>query len=204
MITEVVMERKIFGGEIRQKSKSEFFSATDLSRVGNDWRRANKLDPFNMNTWFNQKGTKDFISELEKTFGKIKINSTGKGKHTWIHPFLFIDKALAISPKLKIEVYQWLYDSLLEYRNDSGDSFKKMSGALFNHTKVKSQFVKDIQKQSLKVRDACGVEDWQTATSDQLKLRDKIHNNIALLCDVLLNNDDAVRIGIEKALEEER
>ena len=30
--------------------------------------------------------------------------------------FLFLDLALAINPKLKVEVYEWLFDKLLEYR----------------------------------------------------------------------------------------
>ena len=41
MVTEVIMKRELFGHEISQKSKSEFFSATDLSKAGNEWRRSN-------------------------------------------------------------------------------------------------------------------------------------------------------------------
>lgn len=200
MKTEVIMKREIFGKEISQKSKSEFFSATDLVRAGNVWRITNGLEPFNMKAWFQQKGTKDFISALEKEYGKIKISGRGRGNHTWVHPFLFIDMALAISPTLKIEVYKWLYDSLLKYRNNSGDSFKKMSGALYLNASNKSLFTREIQEYSREIKSACNVNDWETANEGQLELRDRIHENIALLCDVLNNNVDAVRIGIKKAL----
>ena len=48
MKTEVVMKREIFGKEIKQKSKSEFFSATDLERAGNAWRATNGLGLFDI------------------------------------------------------------------------------------------------------------------------------------------------------------
>jgi len=49
-------------------------------------------------------------------------------------------------------------------------------------------------------REGVGVRDWQEATEGQLKLRDKIHDNVSLLCDIV-PCDDAVRIGIKKALD---
>jgi hypothetical protein len=198
--TEVIMKREIFGKEISQKSKSEFFSATDLVRAGNIWRISEGLEPFNMTKWFQQKGTIEFIEALNSAYGKIKISGRGRGSHTWIHPFLFIDMALAISPSLKIEVYKWLYDSLLKYRNDSGDSYKKMTGALFINSKNKSNYKNNLRGFANEIKVSCNVTEWEKATESQLKLRDRIHENIALLCDLVPNND-AVRIGIKKALE---
>ena len=109
---------------------------------------------------------------------------------------LFIDIALAISPKLKVETYEWLYDNLLKFRNDSGDSYKKLTGALFERTTDKHIFHRYISKVALQIQEACGVEDWQTATEEQLKKRDRIHENITLLCSVLKNREEAVRLGI--------
>lgn len=200
MVTEVIMKREIFGKEISQKSKSEFFSATDLVRAGNKWRINQEIEPFNMKAWLQQKGTKDFIAELEREYGKVKISGRGRGNHTWVHPFLFIDMALAISPTLKIEVYKWLYDSLLKYRNNSGDSFKKMSGALYLNASNKSLFTKDIQDYSREIKKACKVDNWENVTEYQLELRNRIHENISLLCD-LIDNDRAVKLGIKKALD---
>lgn len=199
MQTEVIMQRELFGMSIAQKSKSEFFSATDLVRAGNKWRIANSLSPFDSTAYFRQKGTQEFIAELESKFGKIKISGNGRGNHTWVHPFLFIDIALAISPKLKIETYEWLFDNLIRYRNDSGDSYKKMCGALFTHSKCKSTFHANIPKLADIIRIECGVKDWQTATESQLKQRDRIHENIALLADVLSDNQKAIEYGILKA-----
>jgi len=201
MKTEVIMKRELFGSDISQKSKSEFFSATDLVRAGNKWRMLNSLPFFNMQEWLRQKSTKDFIKELEKVYEKVKIAGRGRNAHTWVHPFLFIDLALAINPKLKIEVYKWIYDELIKYRNNSGDSYKKMTGALWLNCSNKSKFKDGIKTTANMIKLACKVKNWETANEKQLHLRDKIHENISLLCDVLKDNNKAVKIGIMKSLE---
>jgi hypothetical protein len=94
-----------------------------------------------------------------------------------------------------------MFDNLIKYRNDSGLSYNKMCGSLYKKYSAKSVFYKYIENVADKIRLACNVKDWETATEQQLKLRDKIHDNIALLSDVLANVDDAVKIGISKALE---
>ncbi len=200
MKTEVIMKRELFGCNIKQKSKSEFLSATDLVMAGNKWRIENDLGVFDMKQWFQQKGVKEFISELEKKHGKVKISGRGRGVNTWVHPFLFIDMALAISPKFKVEVYSWLYDHLLAYRNESGDSYKKMAGALYDNQNNKSAFPSYIVSVAESIKKNCAVDSWEDATEAELKTRDRIHENIALLCDIV-PNDEAVRLGIKKALK---
>jgi hypothetical protein len=200
MKTAVVMERALFGGVISQNSKTGMFSATDLVKIGNKWRIANDLPVFTMKSWLATKGTKEFMAELESKYGKIKSSARGKGTHTWVHPLLFIDMALAISPKLKIETYEWLFDELIKNRNDSGDSYKLMCGTLFARTTQKTKFNHYVMDVARKIKLACNVDDWNTATQEQLKKRDKIHNNIALLAEVLNNNDEAVRLAILKSV----
>lgn len=200
MKTEVIMKRVFFDGHISQQSKSSFFSATDLIKAGNRWRVLNHLPLFSFRNWLLTKQTKEFIETLELQFGKIKINSKGKNLHTWVHPYLFIDIALAIDPKLKIEVYGWLYDHLLQYRNDSGDSYVKMSGALYVNCKNKSTFKRSIEITARLIKNAINVKDWETANQEQLKLRDKVHENIALLCDILRDNNQAIQLGINKTI----
>ena len=196
MKTEVVMKREIFGTEISQKSKTEFFSATDLVRAGNKWRISEGKSPFDMRAWLQQVSTKEFISELEKKFGTVKISGRGRGKHTWVHPYLFIDMALAISPTLKIEVYSWLHDCLIRYRNSSGDSYKKMSGALYLKIENKSHYKDFLKMTAKKIRDAIGVTDWQEATEEQLKKRELIQEKISTLCDVV-RVEQAVDVSIK-------
>jgi hypothetical protein len=198
MKTEVLMKRTLFGQEITQKSKSEFFSATDLVRAGNKWRRANDLPPFNFSLWLRTAKTKEFIQELTLKFGDPIIMGRGRKAQTWVHPLLFIDIALAISPRLKIEVYGWIVDNLLKYRNYSGDSYKKMCGNLYARHLNKRTFPDLIQDVARRIRAHCGVTDWQHASEFQLKTRDQLHENIALLADVLNNNDTAIRLAFEQ------
>jgi hypothetical protein len=205
MKTNVIMKRVLFGGDISQRSDNEFFSATDLVKMGNKWRVTNEMEMFSLKNYLQNKSTKEFMVELTEKHEKIKINAGGKNRHTWVHPFLFIDIALAINPKLKIEVYQWLFDHLIKNRNESGDSYKKMCGALYAHSTVKSQFNNGIQELARMIKIECGLkreDKWEVATEKQLKLRDRIHENIALLADVLNNNQEAMRIGILKAKEQ--
>lgn len=201
MVTEVIMQRELFGMPISQKSKSEFFSATDLVKAGTKWRLENGYESeFNLSAYLNNKSTKEFISELEKKVGCSVIQKgRGRGANTWVHPFLFIDIALSISPKLKIEAYTWLFDKLIQYRNDSGDSYKKMCGALYERAANKSTFHISMSKVADYIRFECGVDSWEKANEEQLKLRDRIHENIALLCDILNDSNEAIRVGIMKA-----
>jgi hypothetical protein len=198
MITEVMMQRELFGGTISQSSKNGFFSATNLVRLGNKWRLLNDLPVFDFNSWLSNKSTKEFIETLKNKYGEIKINSKGKNSHTMVHPLLFIDIALAISPQLKIEVYEWLYDNLILFRNDSGDSYKEMCNALYGLYSNKREFPFYISKVADRIKQQLSVEDWQTANEEQLKTRDKIHNAIKLLCNVLRNPDEAVRLGLQE------
>ena len=199
METEVIMKRELWGCEISQKSKTEMFSATDLIRAGNAWRISKNMEPFHLDRWLKNDSTVMFIKALESKFGNVKISGRGRGHHTWVHPYLFIDIALAISPELKIEVYSWIYDYLMKYRNDSGDSYKYMAGAIYDRISNKSKFHDEIKRVAAEIKINCGVNDWQKATQEQLELRDNMHKNIAILCDVV-DVSIAVKTGINKAM----
>lgn len=201
MKTEVNLKRELFGSTICQKSKSEFFSATDLVKAGNKYRVLNNMPLFNEKQWFQNNSTKEFIKELEGKYGKVKTAKRGRGSHTWVHPLLFIDMALAISPSLKIETYEWLFDNLVRHRNDSGDSYKEMSAALFSRTTNKREFPKLITEVAHKIKLALMVDDWNIATEEQLKKRDKIHLAIKLYSNVLTDVNEIVRLGIKEVAE---
>jgi hypothetical protein len=205
MKTQVIMKRELFGNQIGQQSKTGYFSATDLIQAGNHWRALNNLPLFEAQSWLKQKGTKEFIRELEEREGeKVWKPGRGRGNHSYCHPLLFIDMALSISPSLKIEVYEWLFDNLLKFRNDSGDSFKKMSGAVYTKITNKSKFQDYIKKVCNQIALKCGVgsdDRWQEANQEQLKLRDKIQENIYVLSSLMTDVDEIVRISIEKAEE---
>ena len=201
MKTQVIMKRPFMGSEISQQSDTSMFSATDLVRVVNRKRIELERPQFNFAQYLKNKSTIEFIEELQKTNERVIIRSRGKGHHTWVHPLLFLDIALTTDPKLKVEVYQWLYDELIKNRNSSGDSYKKMCGYLFDNHGNKQEFPTYIMRVARHIRKSCQVEDWNTATQEQLKLRDKMHENIALLTTALRDNDHAVRLGVQEALK---
>lgn len=193
------MKRELFGHQISQKSKSEFFSATDLVKAGNEWRKNEGLNNFNLSQYLKNKNSKEFLLELEKKYNtKCKIVGRGAGANTWVHPLLFIDIALAINPMLKIEVYEWLFDHLIKYRNQSGDSYKEMCGSLYDLHTNKKEFPAFMSKVANNIRVSLGVIKWEKATQDQLKKRDQIHVAIKLFSNVLSNVNEAVRLGINE------
>lgn len=196
MKTEVIMKRELFGRDIRQKSKSEFFSATDLVNAGNRWRVTNGKGMFNLSTFLKAEKTKEFIDLLEQDYGQVISKGRGRSSTTWVHPFLFIDIALAINPELKLEVYKWLYDELLKYRNASGDSYKKMCGAIACKTAGRDITTK-IQEVARKIKEEVGVNNWEEATEAQLKKRNLIQDKISTLSDIV-PIDKALHISLEQ------
>jgi hypothetical protein len=202
MNTQVIMKRELFGCEISQQSKTEFFSATELVNAGNKWRRSNGLKDFNLSQYLTSKSLTEFKAELELKYKNVIVSSRGRNSNTWVHPLIFIDIALAINPKLKVEVYEWLFDNLIKFRNDSGDSYREMSAAIYTRTTNTREFPIYIQKVANLIKKALNVDKWENATEAQLKKRDTIHNSIKLLCNVLNNTDQAVRIGIHENVKE--
>lgn len=178
MKTEVKMARPFQGGQIRQKSKNEMLCATDLIKIGNVKRKELGLGPFNLQMFLKRKSTLEFIKELQKENKHVIQKDRKNG--TWVHPLLFMDIALALNPKFKVEVYKWIQDELIKYRNDSGDSYKKMIGTIYEKAPARD-FNKTVQKLAGHIRKEIGVKDWNEATEDQLKLRDKVHDAVSLV-----------------------
>lgn len=199
MKTQVIMKRELFGHEIEQQSKTGFFNATDLVKVGNKWRNSRDLPNFNFSAFLNNSKTKEFIEELNNKYDIVISKGRNRSSKTWVHPLLFIDIALAINPKLKVEVYQWLFDNLIEFRNDSGDSYKEMSAAIYQRYQGnKRHFPKYMSRVAKHIKESCKVNNWNEATEQQLKLRDKMHCSIKTLTNVLTSTDEAVRLGVKE------
>ena len=198
MKTQVIMKRKLFGYDIKQQSKTNMFSATDLAKAGNKWRESRGMNAFNLSQFLKSEKTTEFIDELHKKYDIVISKGRGRNAQTWVHPLLFIDIALAISPQLKVETYEWLFDNLLKFRNDSGDSYKQMSAALYVRFGNNREFPRFISNVASRILSACGVTDWQEASEAQLKKRDLIHNSIKTLTNVLTDPEESVRIGIKE------
>lgn len=203
MKTEVIVQRPFFHGTVGQKSKSGMFNATDMVYIGNEKRKELDKEKFNLSQYLKNKSVLEFIEELQFQFPQeriIQVKGKGRSSVTWVHPLLFIDVALSIDPKFKVGVYTWLKDELIKYRNDSGDSYKKMVGSLYERTNDKNRFSKLIQNIAIYIKTELKVEDWNKASEEQLKMRDKIHDNITLLSSVIRDVNQILRVSIENAL----
>ena len=65
MRTEVVLKRELLRDFVSQKSKSGFFSATDLFKIGNKWRIANGLKHKTLEEYNHLTSTKEFEKSLQ-------------------------------------------------------------------------------------------------------------------------------------------
>ena len=71
-----------------------------------------------------------------------------------------------------------------------------MTGALWNTQDNKSTFAKDIVNIANRIKLFCEVTDWQEASEKQLNLRDKIHEYISLLSDIIRDREKSFRYSI--------
>ena len=195
MKTEVIMEREFMWDLVSQKSKSWYFSLNDLERTGNKRRLTNWRKLFAARQYLSSKASKEFIEEIEEQFGKAIISGRGRNSVTWVHPFIFLDVALAMSPTLKVTVYWWFYD----YLPTISRPHKKMAWAISVSLNDMRKFKDVIMLTARGIKAKCGVTSREKATTEQLEKRDKIHDNIALLCEVVKDPRDAIRIWLEKA-----
>lgn len=62
---------------------------------------------------------------------KGRMTKSGRTKdQVWMHPYLFIDFAMWINPTFKVKVIKFVYDQLIQYRNDAGNTYKSMATAI--------------------------------------------------------------------------
>lgn len=133
------MGRSMGDIKIRQDSKTKFFNATDLMEVYNKGHKVSRR----IDKYLDNEATKRYITAIitdeidNPPFSgdsEFTVIATKRGKNggTWMHPYLFIDFAMWLSPEFKITVIKWIYDNLIKFRLEAGDSFKEVNEAIFN------------------------------------------------------------------------
>lgn len=189
MKTNVVMIRKMGNFDISQRTKDSMFSATELlsqwnKSIGASGRKGKRVDDF-----LNLESTKQFLEVLneeilntdDSRYLKTHISERGKNGGTWMHPFLFIDFAMWINPKFKLSVIKFVYDQLIQQRNDAGDNYislsasgVKLKGYDFREVAIAMQWI---------VFNKTGKNLRQTATEQQLQELNKLQSDLAFLID---------------------
>lgn len=139
MKTNQLMKRDFNGTQITQRTKDAFFNATELLAVyNNDNLKKRRFKDF----WDNNT-TKNFVEVLENDLNlnggnnahynnpmKTWESTRGKGGSTYMHPYLFVKFAMWLSPEFELAIIKWVYDNLIETRNQAGDYYKEMTDAI--------------------------------------------------------------------------
>ncbi|MEE0968979.1 MAG: KilA-N domain-containing protein [Clostridia bacterium] len=134
MKTNQVMLRKMGDFTVTQRTKDGFFNATALLKQWNSATCSQK----ELKHYFENKSTEEFINALileenfcgrNSAYVKSKA-SRGENAGTWMHPLMFIDFAMWINPTFKVKVLKFVYDEMIKYRNEAGDAYKELGGAV--------------------------------------------------------------------------
>lgn len=134
MKTNQILIRKMGEFDVIQRTSDGMFNATILLKAWNNHSGQKK----DVSHYFSNSATADFISALQSEENLSSRNSVmmkskankGENAGTWMHPLLFIDFAMWLNPTFKVKVLRFVYDQLIQYRNDAGDSYKEMASAI--------------------------------------------------------------------------
>lgn len=131
MKTNQILKRPMGDFSILQRTSDGMFNATQLLKQWNEISTTERK----MDNFFKLKGTESFIKTIVErenlhtpklVYVKSKA-SRGENTGTWMHPLLFIDFAMWINSEFKYEVLKFVYDQLILYRNEAGDSYQNLT-----------------------------------------------------------------------------
>ena len=158
MKSNVVLEsndRVLFGITIRQDTKMEFLSLTDLqeaytvARVKSGWsdRRINDILSSNISSErvyyilkernFIETGISAFMDEVKnsslvkvmKKYGAYKTVGRGDNRTTMCEKYIWVMLALELNPEIYAKVVCWIADSLIINRIEAGDKYNDLCRA---------------------------------------------------------------------------
>ena len=194
MKTSVIMIRKMGNFDVSQRTVDGMFDANALL---NQWNSAVDNPERRMSRFLESPKTIEFINEIEdnkpndtNALGSLSALYIKKGRNTakgrtqnevWMHPYLFIDFALWINPKFKLQVIKFVYDELIKQRNDAGDNYislstsgMKLKGYNFREVATAMQWI---------VFNKVGKNLRQSATQEELKEMSELEKQLAYLID---------------------
>jgi hypothetical protein len=180
MKTSVIMKRFVGASEVRQDSKTGMFNVNDLLSIYNkQGKRQKRIEPY-----MRRKESKELIEAILKRLNSYDNNScyldsdiirTAKGRvngGTWMHPYMFIDFAMWLSPDFKVMCIEWIYDQVIELRNQVWDDYKELTSAIKTYLQPTTiEIYKDEISMINKIVFGKSESDLrQIATQEQLKL----------------------------------
>lgn len=166
MKTNQVLERKMGEFKVYQRTSDGYFEGNSLLR---QWNNVLGNEQRKMETFLDSCKTKEFIEALiaeerenglgqncpkidNQVFKKSKVKIEGKpGRpqlQVWMHPVFFIKYSMWINPRFEVKVIRFVYDQLIQYRNDAGDAYKEMATAICSI--VDKSLIQDAMKKVAK------------------------------------------------------
>ena len=142
MKTNQLVKRDFLGHSLTQRTDNKYFNATDLLSIYNEETGLKKRF---YDFWANSQ-TKEFlqalVNELNTNSGNSRhletqvksivveddlyIIKKGNNGATYMHPYLFIEFAAWLNAEFRVKLYKWIYDNLIDFRNQAGDYYKEM------------------------------------------------------------------------------
>lgn len=132
MKTNHIMIRPMGQFHVEQRTKDAMFNATSLIKQYNEANGAKK----EIKDYLENKSTQEFLNALKKEENLNGENSpylTSRGKYsggTWMHPIMFVDFAMWLNPAFKVKVIKFVYDQMIQYRNEAGDAYRELSSSV--------------------------------------------------------------------------
>ena len=154
-VTMVSKDRELFGVTIRQDTKTQFLSVTDLqeaytrARIEKGWndRRiehilsneesAERIYYILEKQGFIKTGFPAFIEEVKKTslikvmkkYGVYKTVGARNNRSVSCNPYIWVLLALELNPEIYATVVMWLTDNLIINRIEAGDRYNDLCRA---------------------------------------------------------------------------
>ncbi|BFP39505.1 hypothetical protein FGF1_03500 [Flavobacteriaceae bacterium GF1] len=190
--------------EVLQRTKDGMFNATSLLK---QWNKSNNIKRGKeVNGFLKSKPTKEFMEALAEdenlNTNQIVLTNRGKKGGTWMHPYLFIDFAMWLNPKFKLQVIKFVYDQLIEFRHDAGDNYKGLTASA---TKLKGVDYSVLAKAlNWIVFGIHGKGLRQTASQEELKELAEVQKKLAFSIDMGMIRDFDHLLKIMRKMYDEK
>lgn len=134
-----IMHRNIKGFPVRQRTDNMFINATDTLKAYNRMRGPENNIKY-LPDYLRLSSTQEFMRVIENTEDplylkpdKLIITQRGKYGGTYMHPYLYIDFCMWLSPLFKYWAVGVVHDKLIQLRKDNVDAYKRLTRAIKTH-----------------------------------------------------------------------
>ena len=199
MNTNQIMTVAFQHGTMSIEHKTAMGNLADVFSIGNRYRILSGKSPANITLFCSNSSTQEFLDSVAKRLNVDKstlLYTVGRGKNSRVvaNIFLIIYAAEYLSPDFHVEVIDTFINSkLLSWRDDSGDHFKGLNEEIksaaenmFGKPAHQGHFITMAKIINARIGDSI---DWNTATAEQLKERDRIEVGLCTIIKLGLARD---------------